>query len=247
MTHAPKHTGNCYEGKALKYADAVDTKPWNAHYERPAVISLLPALNETQVLDAGCGSGWYAEYFLNQGANVTALDFNADFVRLTRSRVGDRAKVLQADLAEPLDFAKESEFDLIVCPLVLHYLLDWHPVLREFHRVLKPRGVLVFSTHHPFTDWKYFKKDNYFATELVEDEWDIGKMTYYRRPLTAMSRDLNTTGFVIERILEPQPIINFKHVNPERYEHHLKNPLFLVVRAKKRLKQLLNNFVEPAK
>jgi len=99
--------------------------------------------------------------------------------------------------------------------------------------VLKPRGTLVFSTHHPFQDWKFFKKEDYFAVELLEDEWDIGKVTFYRRPLTVMSRDLETTGFVIERILEPQPTEDFKRVNPERYEHHLKNPLFLVIRARK--------------
>ena len=228
-----KHTGDSYEGKARKYAEAVDTKPWNAHYERPAVISLLPSLKNTKVLDAGCGSGWYAEYLLDQGATVVAFDFNSDFINLTRSRIGERAKVLQADLAEPLTFANDGEFDLVVCPLVMHYLKDWQPALREFQRVLKPHGTLVFSTHHPFQDWQYFKKDDYFAVDLLEDEWDIGKVTFYRRPLTAMSRDLESTGFVIERILEPQPTEDFKRVDPKGYERHMKRPLFLVIRARK--------------
>jgi SAM-dependent methyltransferase len=231
-----KHTGRSYEGKALKYAEAVDTKSWNAHYERPAVLSVLPSLKNAKVLDAGCGSGWYAEYLLNQGAVVVAFDFNVDFVNLTRSRVGERAQVLQADLAEPLGFAKDDEFDLVVCPLVMHYLKDWQPALSEFHRVLKPQGVLVFSTHHPFQDWKFFNKEDYFAVELLEDEWDIGKVTFYRRPLTAMSRDLEATGFVIERILEPQPTEDFKRLNPKKYDHHMKNPNFLIVRARKKIR-----------
>src|ERR1041385_6870464 len=143
-----KHTGNSYDGKAREYAEAVDTKPWNAFYERPAVLSLLPSLKNKTVLDAGCGSGWYAEHLINHGANVTAFDFNSDFVQLTQARVAKRAKVLQADLAEPLRFARDEEFDLVLCPLVLHYLKDWQPILREFHRVLKSHGTLVFSTHH---------------------------------------------------------------------------------------------------
>jgi SAM-dependent methyltransferase len=234
MESTPKHTGDCYEGKARKYAETVDTKPWNAYFERPAVVSLLPALADATVLDAGCGSGWYAEYLIQHGATVTAFDFNAEFVDLTRLRVGARAKVLQADLAEPLSFARKEEYDLVVCPLVMHYLKDWVPTLCEFRRVLKPEGVLVFSTHHPFLDWTYFKRDSYFASELLEDEWDIGKIRFHRRPLTAMSEALESAGFWIERLLEPQPTEDFRRVNPERCEHHTRNPLFLVVRAVKK-------------
>jgi 2-polyprenyl-3-methyl-5-hydroxy-6-metoxy-1,4-benzoquinol methylase len=102
MQPTAKHTGACYEDKALKYAETVDTRPWNAHFERPGVVSLLPSLADARVLDAGCGSGWYAEYLIQRGANVTAFDYNAEFVDLTRARVGDQAQVLQADLAEPL-------------------------------------------------------------------------------------------------------------------------------------------------
>jgi SAM-dependent methyltransferase len=234
MKPMTEHTGACYEGKVLKYAEAVDTKPWNAYYERPAVISLLPVLTNKKVLDAGCGSGWYAEYLLDHGAIVTSFDFNADFVALSRARVGNRATVLQANFAEPLAFANAGEFDLIICPLVMHYLKDWELVFGEFHRVLKPQGMLIFSTHHPFMDWKYFNREDYFALDLVEDDWDIGTMRYYRRPLTAMSQALDTSGFVIERLLEPQPTEDLKKMNAAGYEKHLKNPLFLIIRARKK-------------
>lgn len=234
MSSMTEHTGTCYEGKAKAYAESVDTKPWNAFYERPAVTSLLPPLANANVLDAGCGSGWYAEYLLNHGAMVTSIDLNSDFVSLTQDRIGNRARVLQADLAHPLEFARNSEHDLVVCPLVMHYLKEWQPVFREFHRVLKPNGILVFSTHHPFMDWKYFNTENYYAVELLEDEWSIGKMKFYRRPLTVMSHDLDATGFTMERLLEPQPTDDFRRVNPKGHDHLTKNPQFLVIRARKR-------------
>lgn len=234
MKRMTEHTGASYEGVASRYADTVDTKPWNAYYERPAVTSLLPPLTNTKVLDAGCGSGWYAEYLLGRGATVTAFDLNVEFVTRTESRVGSLARVLQADLAAPLDFAADDEFDVVVCPLVMHYLKDWQPVFREFHRILKPHGVLVFSTHHPFMDWKLFNKEDYFAVELLEDEWEIGKVSFYRRPLTTISHDLDSAGFFIERLLEPQPTEDFRRVHPEGYERLTKNPWFLVVRARKK-------------
>jgi SAM-dependent methyltransferase len=229
-----EHTGASYEAIAAKYAATVDSKPWNAHYERPAVVSLLPALANTKVLDVGCGSGWYAEYLAAHGAIVTAFDFNTEFVALTRARIGERAKVLQADLTEPLDFAADEEFDLAVCPLVMHYLRDWRPPLRELYRVLKPLGVLVFSTHHPFNDWKLFNREDYFATELLEDEFEgVGKVTFYRRPLTAICEALRSSGFWIEQLLEPQPTKDVQRVNPAGYDRLSKNPWFLVVRARK--------------
>ena len=233
MKAMTEHTGASYEGIADKYAETVDTKPWNAYYERPAVISLLPSLMNAKVLDVGCGSGWYSEYLLSRGATVTAFDLNSKFVTLTRTRLGEHARVLQADLADPLDFAGDGEFEVVVCALVLHYLKDWQPVFREFHRVLKRQGVLVFSTHHPFMDWKLHNREDYFAVELLEDEWQIGKVRFYRRPLTAICQALESTGFFIERLLEPQPTEDFERVDPEGHERLTKNPWFLVVRARK--------------
>ena len=229
-----EHTGSSYEGKAAKYAETVDSKPWNAYYERPATTSLMPSLKNRAALDAGCGSGWYTEYMLAQGANVTAFDANSEFVALTRSRVGDRAEILQADLAKPLDFAADDEFDVVVCTLAMHYLKSWQAVLREFNRVLKTDGMLIFSTHHPFNDWKLFNSEDYFAIELLEDEWEeVGKVNFYRRPLTVISEDLAAAGFLIERILEPQPTEDFRTVDPDGYERLMKNPWFIVIRAVK--------------
>ncbi|MCB0173966.1 MAG: methyltransferase domain-containing protein [Anaerolineae bacterium] len=229
-----EHTGASYQGSAgSKYAQTADTRPANAYYERPAVLSLLPVLANQEVLDAGCGPGWYTEYLLDQGATVTACDVNAEFVRVTQARVGSRATVLQANLAEPLDFAADGSFDLVVASLVLHYLKEWQPTLREFYRVLKPQGRLVFSTHHPFMDWKHFETESYFIPELIHDEWDIGPVEFYRRPLTLMSHDLEAAGFVIERLLEPQPTPEYWRVNPEQAALFNVHPWFLVIRAKK--------------
>jgi SAM-dependent methyltransferase len=217
---------------AEKYAAGVDTKPHNAYYERPAVLSLLPPIAGLKVLDAGCGNGWYAEHLVEHGATVTAVDASPGLVALTRARLGDRAEVLQVDLARPLDFAADGTFDLVLSPLVMHYLRDWEAVFTEFHRILKESGTLLFSTHHPFMDFQLFKVDSYFGTQLLEDDWRVGKVRYYRRPLTAMIDALAEAGFVVERMLEPQPTDEFRRVDPQRYERLSKDPCFLVIRAR---------------
>jgi SAM-dependent methyltransferase len=229
-----EHTGASYQGRADAYADMVESKPIYAYYERPAVLSLLPPLANIAVLDAGCGNGWYTEYLLGQGASVTAIDLDFDFVRLTQARAGEQARVLQADLTKPLDFAQAGEFDIVVCSLVMHYLKAWPATLQEFHRILQPQGALIFSTHHPFNDWKISQLEDYFAFELLHDEFDCGKVSFYRRPLTMISQDLDETGFYIERLLEPQPAEALRQVDQNVYDRLNNNPWFLIVRARKK-------------
>ncbi len=67
---------DAYNEMAEYYFTHVDTKPYNAYYERPATVSLLPEVKGKKVLDAGCAAGWYTEWLLNQGAEVTAIDFS---------------------------------------------------------------------------------------------------------------------------------------------------------------------------
>ncbi|HEX8691634.1 MAG TPA: class I SAM-dependent methyltransferase [Longimicrobium sp.] len=227
------HDRLAYADIADQYAAAVDTKPHNAYYERPATLSLLPPLAGLRVLDAGCGSGWYAEHLVRQGADVTAFDVEPRFVELTRARAGGNARVLQGDFAQPLHFAPDAAFDLVLCALALHYAEDWEAVLAEFARVLRPGGLLVFSTHHPFMDWREFQTADYFATELLEDDWGFGAVRFYRRPLTAMVDALAGAGFVVERLVEPRPTEEFRRAYPEGYEKLLRNPWFLVIRARR--------------
>ena len=229
-----QHTGHCYEAIAAQYAETVDQKAIMLHYERPAFISMLPKVQGLSVLDAGCGTGWCSEVLLAQNAEVTAFDLNQEFVSRTRSRLGAQARVLQANLAEPLEFAEAEVFDLVVSSLVMHYIQDWQPVLREFYRVLSPGGQLVFSTHHPFTDWTMFERDDYFELALLEDTWDVGTVRFFRRSLSAMSRDLEATGFVIEKILEPRPEEVLKEIDRDLYQRLNQSPWRIMIRARKR-------------
>lgn len=226
-----KHTGASYDMLAGKYADVQDPKPWNIYFERPSVLGFLPALDGRIVLDAGCGPGFYAQHMAEQGATVTAFDLNAEFVNRTRMRTDGRVKVLQADLAEPLVFAADASFDLVVSILVLHYLHDWLPTLREFRRVLRPGGQLVFATHHPFSDLEHSPTGDYFAIDLIEERWDVGPVQFYRRPLSRITKDLRDAGFVIVDLDEPRPVPPPASVVFASYERAMRSPLRLLIRA----------------
>lgn len=226
-----------YEKMAEYYFKDVDTKPYNAYYERPATISLLPDVKGKKVLDAGCAAGWYTKALLNKGADVIAVDFSSQMVEMTKMRVGDAATVIRADLNEPLSFIKDKSIDVVLSSLTLHYLKSWDIVMSEFYRILKEKGTLVFSVHHPFMDFTFFEKENYFLTELIDDEWSTSqgkvKVQFYRRPLSKVINSVIDAGFIIDKILEPMPIEQFKVELPEVYDKLTKNPQFLFIRARK--------------
>ncbi|WP_276253126.1 class I SAM-dependent methyltransferase [Halomontanus rarus] len=63
-----------YDKLAAGYDREGDTKPANAYLERPATLSLLPNVEETHVLDAGCGAGHLTKALSDRGATVVGLD-----------------------------------------------------------------------------------------------------------------------------------------------------------------------------
>jgi SAM-dependent methyltransferase len=177
-----------YDDMAEYYFKFVDNKPYNAYYERPATLSLLPDVKGKKVLDAGCAAGWYSQWLIDHGAIVTAIDFSSNMIEMTKKRVGKKAEVIQADLNDSLYFLEDNFFDLVLSSLTLHYIESWPHVMNEFRRILKHSGELVISVHHPFMDFTVFKRENYFQIELLEDEWTTHKgkvkVKFYRRPLS---------------------------------------------------------------
>lgn len=209
------------------YAKNVEEHPYHRLFNKPAILSVLPELKGLHVLDAGCGTGWFTEYFFYQGAIVTGLDVSSEMVERTKARVSS-ATVIQANLAEPLPLADNS-FDLILSSLTLQYLESWTLTFNELNRILKPDGLFIFSVHHPFEEFKLFG-ENYF--EVEERKRKQGTVSF-RRSLSSMTETLFQTGFVIERVLEPLPEAAYAETDPEGYSSLLKFPGLFVVLGRK--------------
>jgi SAM-dependent methyltransferase len=185
----------------------------------------------------GVDPGIYAEILVQRGARVVGVDVSLKMVRLAKERLGQKAEVHLADLSQPLRFAEDDSFDLVICPLVLSYIEDLRPVYAEFHRVLRRPGLFIFSTGHPFFEYAYSKSNNYFDTERVGCTWrGFGPPVYmpsFRRSLSAEINPLIEVGFVLDRVLEPLPTEEFRESDPEEYKKLLQMPSFICFRARK--------------
>ena len=129
---------NYYRNNAKAYVELtlhVDMQPL---YQR--FLPLLP--ERAHILDAGCGSGRDARYFIEHGYQVAAFDASAEIAVLAEKEIGEPVQV------QRLQHIKyQNQFDGIwACASLLHVPhSELANVFRRLNRALKPGGVLYAS------------------------------------------------------------------------------------------------------
>jgi malonyl-CoA O-methyltransferase len=104
-----------------------------------------------RVLDVGCGPGRSSADLraLFPQAQFCALDLALPMLYAARTHLSAQADFVCAD-AQALPFA-DASMDLVHSSLCLQWCEDPGLALAEFHRVLRPGGLLLFSTFGPDT------------------------------------------------------------------------------------------------
>ncbi|MFC3451591.1 class I SAM-dependent methyltransferase [Amycolatopsis speibonae] len=208
MTATPEAAENDYDSFAEAYAVENETSLNNAYYTKPAIVNLAGDVSGRRILDAGCGSGPLFEALRDRGAIVTGFDSSAKMVELARKRLGADAALQVADMGSPLPFP-DGAFDDVISALVLHYLEDWAAPLAEIRRVLKPGGRLIMAVNHPIIYKLLYPEADYFKTIKWSDECTFAGhkavLTYWHRPLHAMTDAFTAAGFRTAVVSEPPP------------------------------------------
>ncbi len=173
------------------------------------------AFEPESVLDLGCGTGHAAVALAKRWpkARVIALDFAPGMLEeVARHDRDGRVERLCADaLAVPLP---DASVDLLFSNLLLPWCEDLDALFAEAARLLKPRGLLTFSTvgpdtlselrmawraadactHvNPFTDMHDIG-DGLIRAGLVEPVLDVSRYTLTYGDLRALMQDLKATG-----------------------------------------------------
>jgi ubiquinone/menaquinone biosynthesis C-methylase UbiE len=131
----------------------LNTQTWSDRVLKIALADLRgmmehPDAKYPVVLDVGCGHGrslrLLAEAFRPE--RIIAVDRDSGVLANARSRgleIGAKVTLVQGDCAWlPLE---DCSVDLIFCHQTFHHLVDQAASLREFYRVLRPAGLLLFA------------------------------------------------------------------------------------------------------
>ena len=212
-----------YEVFADAFLEHAEDGFFNAHYDRPACLSLLGDVAGKRVLDAACGPGLYAADLIRRGADVTGFDQSPRMVEICRERAG-QGEFRVHDLTDPISWLPDGSVDLVLCALAIEYVNDRVAALREFRRVLRPGGALVLSRQHPTGDWLRHG-GSYFDVRLIHETWSKGwQVHYWLAPLETTCEEIFQAGFLIERLLEPRPVPEAAALDPEDYERLAREP-----------------------
>lgn len=159
MTHPDDIDGSAKRGGLFTTDDSVDLyterikNPTLFPQERKAVERYFID-PDASVLDVGCGVGRVSHLLHERGFDVTGIDVSEPLVKKARS--------LFPEIDFYVEDIRESSFDSETFDYVIfsYYGLDYvlpkaerMKALQEIRRVLKPAGILVFSSHnswHPF-------------------------------------------------------------------------------------------------
>ncbi len=115
------------------------------------LIALSPLLERAQVLDVATGTGLVAmvvAQIIGPGGRVVGIDFSPDMLAQARQKLAqtDNTNVeFQEGDAEHLPFPDNS-FDVVLCASSLFFVPNILAALKEAYRVLKPDGIMGFSS-----------------------------------------------------------------------------------------------------
>ena len=120
-----------------------DINPLRVNY-----ISQHINLADKRVLDIGCGGGILAEALAHHGATVTAID------KAEASLSVARLHLLESQLdisyldstAEEFAETQPAQFDVVTCLEMLEHVPDPSSVVAACQRLVKPGGLVFFST-----------------------------------------------------------------------------------------------------
>lgn len=213
--------------------------------EWPALQALLPPMRGLQVVDLGCGYGWFSRWAQEHGAEqVLGLDVSQKMLARAKEMTSSSAITYAIADLEQLDLPGAA-YDLAYSSLAFHYIADLPGLFTRIHRALKPGGRLVFSIEHPIfmaprqPGWQVDEQgrrswplDSYQLEGPRVTDWLAKGVIKQHRTLGTLLNLLIKAGLSLSHIEEWGPSAADLVARPELAEE-LERPMMLLVAAQR--------------
>jgi ubiquinone/menaquinone biosynthesis C-methylase UbiE len=190
---------------------------------KPNLLRILNVRPREQILDVGCGQGFFARALAQAGAKVIGVDVAGELVKLAKEQSGKNETYLVLS-AEKLSGLADNRFDAAICVLALQNIKNLQIAVSEISRVLKPEGRFVLVLNHPAfripaaSSWSYDEKTNiqyrninkYLSeisqqVDMMQGVADVKKKTYtisFHHPLQVYFKAFAKAGLAVVRLEE---------------------------------------------
>lgn len=160
--------------------DILLLRSWHIHKALRAYGREQAGKARLRVLDAGSGFGQYTWRLARKypGWDITAADVKEEEINACKSffqtmKQGN-VKFLQADLT---DYSEPGTYDLVLSVDVMEHIRDDLSVFRNFHKSMKPGGMLLISTPSDQGGSDvHGEGDSSFIEEHVRDGYGIAEI-----------------------------------------------------------------------
>lgn len=197
---------------------------------RPSTEELLGINEGERVLDIACGNGNFSKRLVNLGAQVTAFDYSAKLIETAKKRCLSYLDKIDFHVIDATNYNQLIElgveyFDKAVANMALMDISNIEPLLNGVSKLLKPKGIFVFSIMHPC--FQPPKMRQITETEDIEGKIETRNsiqifkyitpqsfqgnaipgqpvpQLYYHRPLSNLFEQCFNAGFVVSGFKEP--------------------------------------------
>jgi SAM-dependent methyltransferase len=185
---------------------------WGMWTVPEAQVHVLPDVRGLDVIDLGCGTGYWCAWFARLGASPVGLDLSE--AQLETAAAMQREHGIDFPLvhasAEKVPF-DDASFDLAFSEYGAAIWCDPYVWIPEAHRLLRPGGRLIFLANSVLSMLCAPPGDTPLQTGLVRDqfgmhrlEWEDSDGVSFCLPHGETLRLLRDTGFEVEALHELQ-------------------------------------------
>lgn len=223
----PNEVRRSWDAAADAYADgqARGRDFYRLAFFGPYQVALCGEVAGLDVLDVGCGAGYFSRELARRGARVTGIDISSRMIehaRRTEEADPLGVRYLADDAGNVGHHFRAASFDLVTSCLSLQDMPAIPDVLAAVRGTLRPGGRMVASVAHPCTDtpfraWardgvgrkRHLCIDRYFERGPVRYDWKGWAYPFttsgYHATLEDWFRWVADAGFRVEGLHEPRP------------------------------------------